>query len=214
MEQNTAGCACWTIAEPGFSPEHLAKYETVLTLGNGYLGQRAALEERYIGQTRNLFVCGTFDRYHTSEVSELPNLPDVTRLDLFVNGERFSLLTGTTLEHERSLDLYTAELHRKTRWRAPDGAELTLSGQQAKALAESLYADIDSGALTVDILDTDKVFGTGGSRYGVTLYLYVDGVSRDFGLDMPLSCTRMWEYVEGLELNDGTEAVMDTEVVS
>lgn len=98
--------------------------------------------------------------------------------------------------------------------RYEDGAELTLSGQQAKALAESLYADIDSGALTVDILDTDKVFGTGGSRYGVTLYLYVDGVSRDFGLDMPLSCTRMWEYVEGLELNDGTEAVMDTEVVS
>ena len=45
MEQNTAGCACWTIAEPGFSPEHLAKYETVLTLGNGYLGQRAALDE-------------------------------------------------------------------------------------------------------------------------------------------------------------------------
>ena len=98
--------------------------------------------------------------------------------------------------------------------RYEDGAELTLSGQQAKALAESLYADIDSGALTVDILDTDKVFGTGGSRYGVTLYLYVDGVSRDFGLDMPLSCTRMGEYVEGLELNDGTEAVMDTEVVS
>lgn len=98
--------------------------------------------------------------------------------------------------------------------RYEDGAELTLSGQQAKALAESLYADIDSGALTVDILDTDKVFGTGDSRYGVTLYLYVDGVSRDFGLDMPLSCTRMWEYVEGLELNDGTEAVMDTEVVS
>lgn len=98
--------------------------------------------------------------------------------------------------------------------RYEDGAELTLSGQQAKTLAESLYADIDSGALTVDILDTDKVFGTGGSRYGVTLYLYVDGVSRDFGLDMPLSCTRMWEYVEGLELNDGTEAVMDTEVVS
>lgn len=98
--------------------------------------------------------------------------------------------------------------------RYEDGAVLTLSGQQAKALAESLYADIDSGALTVDILDTDKVFGTGGSRYGVTLYLYVDGVSRDFGLDMPLSCTRMWEYVEGLELNDGTEAVMDTEVVS
>lgn len=126
MEQNTAGCACWTIAEPGFSPEHLAKYETVLTLGNGYLGQRAALDEAYVGQTRNLFVCGTFDRYHTSEVSELPNLPDVTRLDLFVNGERFSLLTGTTLEHERSLDLYTAELHRKARWRAPDGAELTL----------------------------------------------------------------------------------------
>ena len=90
-----------------------------------------------------------------------------------------------------------------------DGAELTLTGQQAKALAESLYADIDSGALTVDILDTDKVFG---SRYDVTLYLYVDGVSRDFGLGMPLSCTRMWEYVEGLELETPVDGSFDVPV--
>lgn len=138
--------------------------------------------------------------------------------------ETYTLLTE--LANTRSSLLAIVGLDYLERWggvdaitggyvlRYEDGAELTLSGQQAKALAESLYADIDSGALTVDILDTDKVFGTGGSRYGVTLYLYVDGVSRDFGLDMPLSCTRMWEYVEGLELNDGTEAVMDTEVVS
>lgn len=94
-----------------------------------------------------------------------------------------------------------------------DGAELTLTGQQAKALAESLYADIDNGALTVDILDTDKVFGTDGSRYDVTLYLYVDGVSRDFGLGMPLSCTRMWEFVEGLELEAPVDGAADIEAL-
>ena len=58
----------WLATEPCFIPEIQAKHETIFTQGNGYLGQRAALDESYIGQTRNLLVSGTFDRFHESDV--------------------------------------------------------------------------------------------------------------------------------------------------
>lgn len=72
--QPSAECAKqsanWVLEEKQFSSEYLAKYEALFTQGNGYLGQRAALDEHYWGETRNLFVCGTFDLFHDSEISE------------------------------------------------------------------------------------------------------------------------------------------------
>lgn len=53
----------WILAEDGFDEECLNKYEAIFCQGNGYLGVRGALEERYTGEVRNLFVAGTFDRF-------------------------------------------------------------------------------------------------------------------------------------------------------
>ena len=39
-----AGRRNWAVEESRFDPDHLAKCESVFSLGNGYLGQRAALE--------------------------------------------------------------------------------------------------------------------------------------------------------------------------
>ena len=86
--------------------------------------------------------------------------------------------------------------------RYSDGAFLTLTGQQARELVERAYADIDSGAVTIDVLDQDKTFSSGGDSYGIALYLR--DTSEDgrgtATLSMPLACTRMWEFVESLEL--------------
>lgn len=120
----------WLAAEPCFIPEIQAKHETIFTQGNGYLGQRAALDESYIGQTRNLLVSGTFDRFHESEVTELPNLPDVTNLEVFVNGAQFSMVRGTLESYSRTLNLYTAELTRKIIWQRPDGVRLHMRWQR------------------------------------------------------------------------------------
>ena len=68
----------WILAEDGFDEERLNKYEAIFCQGNGYLGVRGALEERYTGEVRNLLVAGTFDRFHESVVTELPNFPDMT----------------------------------------------------------------------------------------------------------------------------------------
>ena len=43
---------------------------------------RATLEENYVSRTPDLLVTGTFDDFDGAEVTELPNLPDMTELKL------------------------------------------------------------------------------------------------------------------------------------
>lgn len=111
------GCeGSWVISENGFDTRYLGKWESVLCLGNGYLGLRAATEERYLGEKRGLFVAGTFDRFDESEVSELPNGADILGIGLELNGERFGMPGGEVLEYDRSLCLKTGELVRRILW--------------------------------------------------------------------------------------------------
>lgn len=46
----------WILREDGLDTSRLGKCEAVMAQGNGYLGLRAALEERYVGETRNLLI--------------------------------------------------------------------------------------------------------------------------------------------------------------
>ena len=62
----------WKIIEINFDPSALGKVEANFCLGNGYLGLRSATEEQYRGETRDLLVAGTFDRFSEEEVTELP----------------------------------------------------------------------------------------------------------------------------------------------
>ena len=114
----------WIVSEVLFSPDALGKCESIMYLGNGYMGVRSATEEPYIGEKRNWFVAGTFNRFAESEVTELPNLPDVTRLDIHVDDEQFSLLVGETENYVRQLNLRTAELVRTFVWTSPQEKKL------------------------------------------------------------------------------------------
>ena len=114
----------WLVSEVKFSPDKLGKSEAIMYLGNGYMGLRSAAEEPYIKETRNLFVSGTFNKAQENEVTELPNLADVTRVDIRIDGERFSLEFGGTKDYIRQLNLKTAELTRSFEWTSPKGKEL------------------------------------------------------------------------------------------
>ncbi|MDR9853158.1 glycoside hydrolase family 65 protein [Paenibacillus sp. VCA1] len=114
----------WSFTETSFNPLAQGKCESVMSLGNGYMGLRSATEEAYIGGTRNLFVNGTFNRFDDLEVTELPNAADVTQIELLVDGRRFSLETGDTADYERTLNLRDAELTRSFVWRSPDGKRI------------------------------------------------------------------------------------------
>ncbi|GAA0381343.1 glycoside hydrolase family 65 protein [Paenibacillus motobuensis] len=118
------GASDWVVTEENFQTLALGKCEAVMALGNGYMGLRSATEESYVGEKRNLFVNGTFNRFDEFEVSELPNAADVTGLDIRVDGKRFTLEQGEVTGYSRSLNLRDAELVRSFIWTNAEGKKL------------------------------------------------------------------------------------------
>ena len=128
--------ADWIIAEDRFDIDHQGKCEAIFCQGNGYLGQRAALEEKYVGQTRDLPVTGTFNSFDGREVCELPNLPDVTNLNFFLDGEYFAMDRGRTEGYSRRMDLQTGEVTRELLWTRPDGKRFRFRFERFASLAD------------------------------------------------------------------------------
>ncbi len=114
----------WVLAETIFSPDRLGKSEAIMALGNGYMGLRSDNEEPYLNETRNLFISGTFNKAGRNEVTELPNAANTTRLDIRVDGERFSLEFGEIRNYVKQLHLKEAELLRSFDWTSPKGKKL------------------------------------------------------------------------------------------
>lgn len=145
----------WIITEKNFDPGVLGKAEAVFSLGNGYLGLRSAAEERYIGETRDLLVAGTFDRFSEEEVTELPNAADVTNIDITLCGEKFDLTKGEILEYSRSINLRNGLLDRSVRWRSPSGKTYALKFERVVSLSRlhtigiriSITPEIDTEAV-------------------------------------------------------------------
>lgn len=116
----------WIIGEKNFNSRHLGKCESIMALGNGYLGIRSATEEHYLKEKRDFFVAGTFNKFDKEEVTELPNIPDVLGMDFTFNEQDFSLEQGEIKEYYRGLNLKTGELTRDVTWVSPAGDEIVL----------------------------------------------------------------------------------------
>jgi trehalose/maltose hydrolase-like predicted phosphorylase len=116
----------WIISENAFDLSSLHHKETVFTIGNGYLSTRGAFEEGFPGERRSTFVHGIFDDAPVV-FTELANTPDWLPLDVYLNGERFSMVNGQVESFQRSLDLRNGLLTRQVCWRSPSGwvADLT-----------------------------------------------------------------------------------------
>ncbi|HLO13415.1 MAG TPA: glycoside hydrolase family 65 protein [Anaerolineales bacterium] len=125
----------WTIDEKIFDPEKQLHSETIFTIGNGYLCTRGAFEEGYPGDSRATFVHGVFDDVPIV-ITELANATDWLPLYVLLNGERFSLDSGTVELYERHLDLKNGVLTRTVRWRSPSGFVATLRFERFTSLAD------------------------------------------------------------------------------
>ena len=147
----------WILAEDSFDLEHLGKCEAVMSLGNGYMGLRSATEERYLGEKRDLLINGTFNKFDADEVTELPNAPDVTAVELWVNGARFTLDQGSYEAYSRELNIKTGELTRHVIWTSPNGDQVELafrrivSLKQLHAIAMQIEVKALSGPLQIKV---------------------------------------------------------------
>ena len=115
----------WIVAETDFVSENSSKFETIFSLGNGYMGLRAATEEGSTGEVRGCYVAGLFDKF-PGEVTELPNIPDWTKVEIKLDGEVFSLCTGKIMSYSRQLNMRDGELIRNIEWMSPSGKKTRL----------------------------------------------------------------------------------------
>lgn len=158
----------WIIEEETFDPRHTGKCESIFAQGNGYLNIRCTLEESYVGERRGAFITGTFNKALPDEVTELPNLPDVTEMKILVNGERFAMDAGQTEGYSRTLDLRTGEAVRVLDWTSPAGVKLRFAFRRFVSLKNEHLA-----AFRMEVTplsgDVDLVIESGiGSRVSNT----------------------------------------------
>lgn len=74
------------LTNPGFCPHSLNKYASTMACGNGYMGIRAAHEEDYTQQTRGMYLAGLYHQAGRNETTELINLPDITGIEVELDG--------------------------------------------------------------------------------------------------------------------------------
>lgn len=147
----------WKITEKTFDTKWLGKAEAIMCLGNGYLGMRSVTEEKYVGETRNLFVAGTFNKFDENEVTELPNVPDMIGMELLFDGERLDLSKGKYSNYSRVLNLRTGELTRSFQWKHGQiNVELTfkrcVSFAQKHVFAQQVLVENLGKEVTLEII--------------------------------------------------------------
>lgn len=115
-----------TIREEQFKRHYFAKNETLMTIGNGYMGIRGSHQEDYLEQTRGHFIAGIYNNAGRNEVSELVNCPNVVGWKIQLGTEKFDLLVGKIKAYERYLDMESGELIRNITWESPNGLSYDL----------------------------------------------------------------------------------------
>src|SRR5258706_13318440 len=95
----------WQITEAPFQPGRLYHSETIFTIGNGYMGIRAAFEEGYPREMVSTLVHGIFDHAAGELVPELFNFPNPLPGGIEGGGETFHKKHGRGLGDKRRRDI-------------------------------------------------------------------------------------------------------------
>ncbi|QLA66281.1 glycoside hydrolase family 65 protein [Enterobacter pasteurii] len=148
------------LTDPGFCPHSLNKYASIMACGNGYMGVRATHEEDYTQQTRGMYLAGLYHRAGRNETNELVNLPDITGIDIELDGINFTLLSGEILDWHRELAFASGELRRSVLWCSPEGKRYRLESRRFVSLVQLPLVAMQLSITPVDA-DSRVVLKTG-----------------------------------------------------
>lgn len=112
----------WIIKQEACEPERESFYESIFSLGNGYMGVRGFAEEQSHINNYELytFIAGIFD-YFKPGITDMVNTPNFLFSLITVNGELLDYKNGTVTEFWRSLNLEDGTLIRSFVWQDSKG---------------------------------------------------------------------------------------------
>ena len=130
----------WNIIEKGFHPEFLAQSETMLAVGNGYLGMRGCPEEGGPNAENGTFINGFYETWPIVYGEEaygfaktgqtIVNVTDSKIIKLFVDDEPFWLPNAHCLRYDRQLNMKSGTLDREILWETPAGKQVQITSRR------------------------------------------------------------------------------------
>src|SRR5215475_1113462 len=130
----------WNVIEKGFHPEFLAQFETMLALGNGYLGMRGCPEEGGPNAENGTFINGFYETrpivygeegYGFAKTGQtIVNVTDSKIIKLFVDDEPFWLPAARCLRYDRRLNMKSGTLDREILWETPAGKQVLITSRR------------------------------------------------------------------------------------
>ena len=188
----------WRIVESGFDPKLNRVSESLFSIGNGKMGQRANFEETYSGTSlQGSYVGGVFCSDKTrvgwwkngypETLDKVVNSTNWIGIRLVVDGVELDLATSKVLEFERILDMKEGCLERRFRAELPGGRTVAVRAVRFCSIADDeigaiRYAvtplDFDGDLRIISCLDGD--IRNEDSNYELKFWEPVgDGVSGD-----------------------------------
>ncbi|KAA3637876.1 MAG: glycoside hydrolase family 65 protein [Bacteroidetes bacterium] len=181
----------WKLVETTFHPEYHANSESIFSIGNGKMGQRANFEEDYSGDSlRGNYVAGIYypdktrvgwwKNGYPEYFAKVLNAVNWIGLHIKINGELLDLNKCEILNFERVLDMQHSLLKRRFTARLANGNEVSVEAVRFYSLA-----DDEIGALSYTV----KAENFDG-KVEIESYLDFNVVNQDSNYDQ-----RFWEPI-------------------
>jgi alpha,alpha-trehalose phosphorylase len=152
----------WNIIEKRFHPEFLAQSETMLALGNGYLGMRGGPEEGGPNAENATLINGFYETrpivygeeaYGFAKTGQtICNVTDSKIIKLFVDDEPFWVSNANLLSYDRRLNMKSGTLDREIVWETPAGKQVSIASRRLVSFTDRHVAAV---SYSVTLLNAD-----------------------------------------------------------
>jgi len=131
----------WKIIEEGFRPEHNRISESIFSIGNGKMGQRANFEEKYSGDSlQGAYIAGIYypdktrvgwwKNGYPEYFAKIINSTNWIGINISVNGQELDLAKAKILTFRRELDMQHGLLSRSFEAELPNGNRVKVTAMR------------------------------------------------------------------------------------
>lgn len=158
----------WSIIEEGFNPDNVKASESIFSIGNGAMGQRANFEEHYSGPTfQGSYIAGVYypdktrvgwwKNGYPEYFAKVLNAPSWIGIDVNVNGEQIDLYSCKKVENfRRELNMKEGLLLRSFKYTLHNGGEIQVNTKRFLSLELDEIGAIEYSITPLNI-DADLV---------------------------------------------------------
>jgi maltose phosphorylase len=143
----------WSIVEEKFLPEEHEKSESIFSIGNGRIGQRANFEEKYTGKSlQGSYVAGIYypdktrvgwwKNGYPEYFAKVLNAPNWIGINVNIDGEELDLATCKVESFKRTLNMKEGFLERMLVAELPSGRKIRLLSKRFLSMANPEIAAI------------------------------------------------------------------------